>query len=64
MFIAAAPRTTTFGFTHFITLLTYAARLIILWRTHRLLGKDLETDNKTAAVVTQQRGKHASTSSS
>jgi hypothetical protein len=26
-----------------------------------LLGKDLETNNKTTAVVMQQRGKHAST---
>jgi hypothetical protein len=32
----------------------------VLRRTDPLLGKDLETNNETTPVATQQRGKHAS----
>jgi hypothetical protein len=33
----------------------------ILWCINPLLGKDLETNNETAAVAMETRGKHAST---
>jgi hypothetical protein len=34
---------------------------MILWRIDPLLGEDLEKNNEAIAVVTQRRGKHAST---
>jgi hypothetical protein len=35
--------------------------LKILWRVDPLLGKDLETNKETTAVVMKRRSKHAST---